>query len=132
MIEVDVMYPVMVTNGLAELKTFYETVFGFNAVYYDVNFYLHLVSPNGAIQLGFLMPNQENQPDFLHPLMVHNSFVISLEVKDATLAYVEATKMKLPIVMDLKVEEWGQVHFMLEDPAGFRVDVIQVLTPETV
>ncbi|MEW6995397.1 VOC family protein [Colwelliaceae bacterium MEBiC 14330] len=127
MIEIDGMFPVMVTPKLDAVKAFYESVFGFNAVFYDDSFYLHLVSPNSAIQLGFLLPEHASQPDFLRPLMSPDGYVISLEVKDATRAYAEAQKMDLTIAMEFKEEVWGQVHFMLEDPAGFRIDVVQHL-----
>lgn len=127
MIEIDAMFPVMVTANLEAVKAFYESVFGFNAVFYDADFYLHLVSPNSGIQLGFLMPEHASQPDFLRPLMSPDGYVISLEVKDASHAYAEAQKMDLTIAMELKEEVWGQVHFMLKDPAGFRIDVVQHL-----
>jgi uncharacterized glyoxalase superfamily protein PhnB len=129
MIEIDAMFPVMVASNLEELKTFYETVFGFKTVFYDTHFYLHLMSDNGAIQLGFLLPNLTSQPEFLHPVMSIDGFVISLEVKDAALAYLEAQKLNLNFAMNLKEESWGQVHFMIKDPAGFRVDVVQHLEP---
>ncbi len=125
MIEIDAMFPVMVTAELDAVKTFYESVFGFNAVFYDADFYLHLVSPNTGAQLGFLVPEHTSQPDFLRPLMSPNGYVISLEVKDAAAAYAEAKRMELTIAMELKEEVWGQIHFMLQDPAGFRVDVVQ-------
>lgn len=127
MIEIDAMFPVMVTANLDAVKAFYESVFGFNAVFYDADFYLHLVSPNSGIQLGFLMPEHASQPDFLRPLMSPDGYVISLEVKDAARAYAEAQKMDLTIAMEFKEEVWGQVHFMLKDPAGFRIDVVQHL-----
>jgi catechol 2,3-dioxygenase-like lactoylglutathione lyase family enzyme len=91
MIEIDAMFPVMVTAKLDAVKVFYESVFGFNTVFYDDSFYLHLVSPSG-IQLGFLLPEHGSQPDFLRPLMSPDGYVISLEVKDATRAYAEAQK----------------------------------------
>lgn len=125
MIAIDAMFPVMVASDLAALKQFYESVFGFNAVFYDSNFYLHLVSPNSGVQLGFLMPEHASQPDFLHPKMVTDGYVISLEVKDATSAYAQAQKLNLTFAMELKEEVWGQIHFMLQDPAGFRIDVVQ-------
>jgi uncharacterized glyoxalase superfamily protein PhnB len=109
------------------VKQFYEAVFGFNAVFYDPNFYLHLVSPNTGAQLGFLLPNHDTQPEFLHPVMSADGYVISLEVKDAAKAYREAKNLNLNFVMHLKEEVWGQIHFMLQDPAGFRVDVVQHL-----
>jgi len=127
MIEIEAMFPVMVTPNLDSVKQFYEAVFGFNAVFYDPNFYLHLVSPSTGAQLGFLLPNHDTQPEFLHPIMSADGYVISLEVKDAVQAYAEAKNLNLSIAMHLKEEVWGQIHFMLQDPAGFRVDVVQHL-----
>lgn len=127
MIEIDAMFPVMVTKNLDAVKAFYELVFGFNAVFFDANFYLHLVSPSSGAQLGFLVPEHASQPEFLRQLMSSDGYVISLEVKNAAQAYAEAQEMNLTIAMELKEEVWGQVHFMLEDPAGFRIDVVQHL-----
>jgi uncharacterized glyoxalase superfamily protein PhnB len=129
MIEIDAMFPVMVAENLEAMKQFYETVFGFKTVFYDTNFYLHIISPNNSIQLGFLLPNLVSQPEFLHSVMSSEGFVISLEVKNAALAYSEAQKMNLTLIMDLKQEEWGQIHFMIQDPAGFSVDIVQHLEP---
>ena len=127
MIEIEAMFPVMVTTDLEAVKQFYESIFSFNAVFYDPEFYLHLVSPSTGAQLGFLIPNHSTQPDFLHPIMSIDGYVISLEVKDAAEAYAEAKKMNLDIFMQLKEETWGQIHFMLKDPAGFRIDIVQHL-----
>jgi len=129
MIEIDAMFPVMVAENLDAIKQFYETVFGFKAVFYDANFYLHIISPDSSIQLGFLLPNLASQPDFLHPVMSSEGYVISLEVKNAALAYSEAQKMDLDFILGLKQEEWGQIHFILQDPAGFSVDIVQHLEP---
>ncbi|WP_196161333.1 VOC family protein [Reinekea sp. G2M2-21] len=127
MIEIDAMFPVMVTANLEAVKAFYESVFGFNAVFFDASFYLHLVSPSSGVQLGFLVPEHASQPEFLQSLMSSNGYVLSLEVKDAALAYAEAQRMNLTIVMELKEEVWGQLHFILEDPVGVRIDVVQHL-----
>jgi len=125
MIQVDAMFPVMVAKDLVALKDFYETMFGFKAVFYDPSFYLHLVSPQSGIQLGFLVPNHASQPSFLQPLMDTSGYVISFEVKDAATSYAEAQKQNLNVVMDMKDESWGQRHFMVQDPAGFKIDIVQ-------
>jgi len=127
MIKIEAMFPVMVTKKLEAEKQFYESVFSFHAVFYDPKFYLHLVSPSTGIQLGFLIPDHITQPEFLHPKMITDGFVISLEVKNAAQAYAQAKKIDLEIVMQLKEETWGQIHFMLKDPAGFRIDIVQHL-----
>ncbi|PKF80216.1 glyoxalase [Vibrio sp. vnigr-6D03] len=124
MIEVQAMFPVMVSENLAALKDFYQSTFGFTAVFYDSEFYLHLVSENG-VQLGFLVPEHATQPEFLHPVMAKEGYVISLEVADARSAYEWATKNELTVAMPLKEEVWGQVHFMVEDPAGFKIDIVE-------
>ena len=126
MIDIQAMFPVMVASNLAEIKQFYTSVFGFNAVFYDAEFYLHLVS-NSGVQLGFLLPEHPTQPQFLQPLMSSDGYVISLEVADAAKAFEEALRMKLSIAMELKEEDWGQIHFMLEDPAGFKIDIVEHL-----
>jgi len=127
MIEIEAMFPVMVAPNLEAIKQFYETVFGFNAVFYEADFYLHLVSPNTGAQLGFLVPNHSSQPEFLHAMMSANGYVISLDVKDAARAFEQAQALNLDIVMSIKEEIWGQLHFILKDPAGFRVDIVQQL-----
>lgn len=125
MIDIQAMFPVMVAANLEEIKQFYSSAFGFEAVFYDPNFYLHLVSPSTGIQLGFLMPNHASQPEFLHAMMSNSGYVISFEVPNAASAFAEAQELDLNIAMELKEEAWGQKHFMIEDPAGFKVDVVE-------
>src|SRR5690606_36994079 len=107
MIEIDAMFPVMVTANLEAVKAFYESVFGFNAVFYDADFYLHLVSPNSGVQLGRLTAEHASQVDFLRPLMSRGGYLISLEVTEPAHADAEAQKMDLTMAMELKEEVWG-------------------------
>ncbi|MEZ9524427.1 VOC family protein [Enterovibrio norvegicus] len=131
MIEFQSMFPVVVAPNLAAIKQFYVSAFGFEAVFYDPSFYLHLVSPSSGVQLGFLIPNHPTQPDFLHTKMAAEGVVVSLEVQDAANAFAEANAMNLNIVMPIKEEEWGQIHFMVEDPAGMRIDIVEhIAQPE--
>ncbi|MEZ8824112.1 VOC family protein [Vibrio amylolyticus] len=125
MIEFSAMFPVMVAADLEKIKTFYETFFGFQSVYYQEDFYLHLVSMDTGVQLGFLVPDHPSQPEFLHRLFDPQGYVISLEVPNAAAAYEQAQSFNMTFSMPLKEEEWGQVHFMVEDPAGINIDIVQ-------
>ena len=125
MIEFSAMFPVMVTDNLDQVKTFYETFLGFQSVYYQQDFYLHLISMETGVQLGFLVSDHPSQPEFLHRVMDPNGYVISLEVKDAVHAYRQAQALDMKIAMPLKEETWGQVHFMLQDPTGIKLDIVQ-------
>ena len=125
MIDVQAMFPVMVVNDLELLKQFYEKVFGFSTVFYEAGFYLHLIAPDRDVQLGFLVTNHPSQPDFLHARMAVEGYVISLEVADAKNAYQQAKDLGLDVAMPLKTETWGQTHFIVQDPAGIYIDIVE-------
>ncbi|MEM7292305.1 MAG: VOC family protein [Pseudomonadota bacterium] len=125
MIEISAMFPVLVAGNLDQLKAFYATHFGFEAVFFDPEFYLHLLHPQSGVQLGFLLPEHASQPSFLHARAVADGMVISFEVSDAQAAYNAAQSANLDIAMAFKEEVWGQHHFMVRDPQGFVIDVVQ-------
>ena len=128
MIEISAMFPVMVSENLSELRDFYSTHFGFEAVFFDADFYLHLLHPGSGVQLGFLVPEHASQPAFLQSLAPRDGHVITFEVADAQQAYASAQQAALDIAMPYKEEAWGQHHFMVRDPQGFVIDVVQHVT----
>jgi len=124
MIEPMALFPLYVTGKLDAQKTFYETSFGFETVFFDAGFYLHLHHPGSGAQLGFMLPDHPTQPAFLHLRAVADGMVVTLEVADVRAAADEAKAMGLTFAMDYKEEPWGQQHFMVRDPAGLVVDIV--------
>jgi len=127
MINAIAMFPVLVANDLKKLKEFYENNFGFITEFYQDDFYLHLLQPESKIQLAFMVPNHPSQPEFLHPTASSMGMVISFEVENAKDAYEKARQSGLNISFEHKVEEFGVAHFMIRDPAGFILDVVEHL-----
>lgn len=125
MIEPTAMFPVLVAENLEVLRDFYIQSFGFEVAFYEAEFYLHLVHPDSGIQLGFLLPNLPSQPEFLFPVAGKEGMVTTFEVSDARLALESATQIGLEIAMQYKEESWGQKHFMVRDPAGFVIDIVE-------
>ncbi len=125
MIEFSALFPVFVSENLVALQEFYTQHFGFQAVFFDANFYLHLLHPESGVQLGFLIPDHPSQPAYLHPLANRDGMVISLEVKDINTALKQVSALALDIAMPYKEESWGQAHFMVRDPGGFVLDIVQ-------
>lgn len=121
------MFPVFVVNDLAKMKLFYESNFGFISEFFKEDFYLHLLQPESKAQLAFMVPNHPTQPRFLHTLANSEGMVISLEVTAAKGAYEQARQASLDIVFDYKVEEFGTAHFMVKDPAGLVIDIVEHL-----
>ncbi len=125
MIQLSAMFPVLVAKDLTSLKAYYEKNFGFESQFFDADFYVHLCHPASGIQLGFMVPDHPSQPEFLHAMAGKQGMVISFEVPNAKNAYDRLKKAGLDIVFDFKVEEFGLSHFMVKDPAGFVIDIVE-------
>jgi len=119
------MFPVLVAKDLAKQKAFYENNFGYIPEFYQDDFYLHLLQPESKTQLAFMVPNHPSQPEFLHPLASTMGMVISLEVTSSKDAYEKARDLGLDICLEHKVEDFGVSHFMVRDPAGFTLDIVE-------
>jgi len=130
MIETTTLFPLYVAEDLGALKKFYVSVFGLKAVFFDADFYLHLLNPETGSQLGFMLPDHSSQPEFLHPAASTNGVVITFEVADANVALQQANALDLELLMNLNQEPWGQRHFIFRDPAGFMVDIVEHIDPE--
>lgn len=116
------VYPLLITDNIKECADFYVKHFGFDKVF-EQDWYIQLVHKSGA-ELAFMVPNAQNQPQELHPAFGGKGLVYSFEVADAEAEY-KRLKGRVDIFFDLKLEEWGQTHFMLTGPAGEVIDVVQ-------
>ena len=119
------VYPLLITDKLKECANFYVAHFGFSKVF-EQDWYVHLVHEKSGAELGFLAPNTPNQPKELHVTFSGKGMVYGFEVQNAKKEY-ERLRGKVDIVLELKDEEWGQRHFIVRDPAGVYVDVVQQL-----
>jgi len=125
MIKFNAIFPVYMADNLTALKTFYASAFGFEVVFFDPDFYLHLLHPGNGSQIGFLLPAHASQPEFLQATPRSDGQVISFDVDRAEEALTAAKKADLDVVFPLTEEAWGQVHFMVRDPSGLVIDIVE-------
>jgi catechol 2,3-dioxygenase-like lactoylglutathione lyase family enzyme len=126
-IDVSVQYPVVITPNLEECRDFYVGHFGFDVVF-EADWYIQLKHANG-IELGFMRPDLSNQPPFLHDAYDGKGIIVTYDVEDAGKEYEKAQKIEgVMIVYPYTEEEWGQKHFILKDPAGVFVDIVEQLS----
>ena len=119
------LFPISITYRLKESKEFYIKFFSFEVVF-EEDWYIQLRNKSG-IEIAFMLPDLQNQPDFLHEAYSGKGVVLSFEVDDATAEYEKFKDLGASFIYNLKDEEWGQRHFMIVDPAGMVVDVVQQL-----
>jgi len=115
-------FPVLTTARLTECRDFYTRHFGFTVVF-ETDWYIHLASQKG-IQLGFMQPNHPSQPGFLHA-GYGGGLIYSFEVDNVDQEYATLRANGVVVALEPKTEEWGQRHFMVTDPAGMAIDVVQ-------
>lgn len=119
------LYPVTITKNIKECADFYKKHFDFTVVF-EQDWYIQLLHEKSGVEMGFMMPNHESQPKELHPAFNGNGIIVSLETSDAKKEYDRLAKtLADEMVMAYTEEEWGQKHFILRDPAGVYVDVVQ-------
>lgn len=119
------LHPLTITDKLTETAEFYKKFFGFDEAFTS-DWYIQLVHKGGA-EIAVMLPNQANQPDFLHADFSGKGIVFTFETKDAQAVYDQLKQKNAPIIHDIRDEEWGQRHFILQDPSGVFVDVVQYL-----
>jgi len=119
------VYSIVITEKLQPCADFYTRHFGFSVVFQE-DWYVHLVHETSGAELAFMPPNSANQPPQLHAAYQGAGIVLSIEVDNAEQEYRRLTQSQdCDIFLPIKDEPWGQRHFMLSDPAGVCVDVVE-------
>lgn len=119
------LHPLTITNNIRETADFYKEYFGFKEAFTS-EWYIQLAHKGGA-EIAVMLPNLPSQPKFLHTPYNGKGVVFTFETEDATKVYEELKAKDMAFTLELKDEEWGQRHFILEDPSGVYVDVVQYL-----
>lgn len=119
------IYSIVITDQLQSCANFYSRLFGFHIVF-EQAWYIHLVHEQSGAELAFMAPETASQPPELHMPYQGAGIVLSFEVEDAGQEYRRLADLgDCNIFLPLKDEPWGQRHFMLRDPAGVCVDIVE-------
>lgn len=121
-------YPVLMVSDVQTVSQFYQTHFGFQSLF-TADWYVHLQSKDDeTVNLAILDQHHETIP-----LVARNTgaqgLLLNFEVADVDAVYRACCERKLPILLALKSEAFGQRHFITQDPAGVMIDVITPIEP---
>lgn len=123
-------YPVIAVEQplVAPTRDFYVRHFGFT-VTYDSDAYVSLRRGAGhPFELGIVQRDHPTMPEAHRQPAA--GLLLNFEVEDADAEYERLVRgAGLPLVGDIRSEAFGQRHFIVADPAGVLVDVIQVIPP---
>ncbi|MGD7044481.1 VOC family protein [Jeotgalibacillus proteolyticus] len=119
-------YPVILTDDVSKTVDFYKNHFKFEVIF-ETDWYVSLKL--GSYELAILHHGHETVPTNIRNKGA-SSLILNLEVEDVdTLYHYLIDQQSLPIILDLKNENFGQRHFITSDPNGILIDVIQDIPP---
>lgn len=122
-------YPVIMTSDVAAVAGFYIRNFRFNAAF-ESDWYMHLQSSEDAsVNIAVLQGDHETIPESGRGRAA--GMLINFEVEDVDAEYERALANGVPILQALRSEDFGQRHFIAQDPAGVLLDVITPIPPST-
>lgn len=119
-------YPVIMTDKVSETAEFYVGKFDFEKTF-EMDWYVSL--KKGYRELAVLDCNHDTVPRHKRGRKT-SDVILNFEVDDAKLLYEELViDQKLPPLLELKDEDFGQRHFIIEDLNGIMIDVIEEIEP---
>lgn len=122
-------YPVLMTTQVSETASFYRCHFGFEALF-SSDWYVHLQMPGRAdVNIAVLDARHETIPAPARGRTAAG-LLINFEVDDVDAQYERLRGAGLPIRLALRDEDFGQRHFITEDPNGVLIDVITPIAPQ--
>lgn len=119
------LFPDICTDDVAACKRFYQALFDFETVA-DLAWYVQLKSrrdPN--LQIAFVERGHASVPPGFRE--TPRGVFITIEADDVAPLAARARELGLSHVLELCDEPWGQRHFIVRDPNGLPVDVVQYI-----
>lgn len=121
-------YPVLMTDRVAETARFYETHFRFTRQF-NSDWYVHLQSTEDTgVNLAILDRDSPTIPEAARGTRAAG-VLINFEVENAGAEYERVQAQGLTVLQTLRDEDFGQRHFIVQDPNGVLIDVIQPIPP---
>ena len=117
-------YPVLMTDRVGETARFYEEHFRFTRLF-DSDWYVHLQSTeDAAVNLAVLDGDHATIPAVGRGGRA-SGILLNFEVENVDTEYERVLAQGLPVLLTLRDEPFGQRHFIVQDPNGVLIDVIQ-------
>jgi len=120
------VYPVLMSENIEKGASFFIDIFDFKETYTS-DWYISLRHESGH-ELALIDRRHDTVPENYKDSC--KGMILNFEVDHVDDFYSAITqKSYVPILMELKDEEYGQRHFMIESPDQILIDIIQIIPP---
>lgn len=119
--------PYLLVDDVAATSAFYVRHLGFEPVF-ELEWFVSLThQERPEYKLDFVRRDYREHEVVPEAFLVRPAgVVLAFVVDDAAAAYATVQAAGVPVVMALRDEPWGQRRFMVQDPAGTLVELLQI------
>lgn len=122
------IYPLITVTKLAESRDFFVKFFGMSLVF-EASWVVMLArTEGGPIALGLMTRDHPSVPPGPEAFN-GKGMIMTFQVEDAAAEHKRLQAAGAPIVYGPAKEPWGQRRFMMQDPSGILVDVVEQIEP---
>jgi uncharacterized glyoxalase superfamily protein PhnB len=121
-------YPLITVTKLRESRDFFVRFFGMSIVF-EASWVVMLAHEDGGpIAVGLMTADHPSQPPGPETFD-GKGMILTFQVEDAAAAHARLKGLGARISYDLADEPWGQKRFMVRDPSGIGIDVVEQTEP---
>ena len=121
-------YPLITVSQLGESRDFFLKYFSMS-IAFEASWVAMLSHGEGEpIAVGLMTADHPSRPPGPETFD-GEGMIMTFQVDDAAAAYARLKGLGAPVVYDLTEEPWGQRRFMLRDPSGIKIDVVEQIEP---
>lgn len=121
-------YPLITVQDLPASRAFFSRVFGLRPLFEASWVVMFARGDTDSIALGLMSADHPSKPP--GPETFGGSgMLVTLQVDDAAALHRQLTAQGIAIELALVDTPWGQRRFMLRDPSGIQVDVVEQIDP---
>ena len=118
----------IITDKVQQSKEFYVRLFNAQVLYEGEGGWFVLLQV-GNNELGFMLPDQPTQAAIFRQPFQGQGLWLTLEVADVQPMYQHMIAQQQPVLQHIRDEPWGDRHFVIADPNGIGIDVVQRIAP---
>ncbi len=124
-------YPLITVGDLAAQRAYYERVFQAQTMF-EASWFLLMGLPgkdaDRPFMVAFMHPDHPSRPPGPEAFS-GAGMILTMQVDDAADAHAKAAAAGAVAIYGPADEPWGQRRFMLRDPAGVMIDVVEQIQP---
>lgn len=119
-------YPVLMSKNIRGEADFFKELFAFKEIF-SSDWYISLIDDDN-FEIAIISNSHETIPEFYRKKC--QGVIINIEVDNVDNLYSKISERKeVSILLDIKNEDFGQRHFIIESPSQILIDIIQVIPP---